>query len=146
MKLLEAAEITAVVTSIDKLVHARSRHIMQERALGPLEIYPAYEHYRSIQKSIPTCDFVAIVDTTYLTTLITAFGCAVIVYSELSVQERVSFLLPAQVQAPMIVAETSMLLTGLIVSTTHRNGVAPEYFEASAQNCFEVYSTLCAVE
>lgn len=139
MRLLTNEDAPAFVSSIEKLLHPRSREVVAHIGLGIYELYQGYADYKTMVSWLPTEPYQVVVTREELAVYIYIFGCATIVYSELSVRERIIVPVPVFTVVPLLVNGEPDSIEGTCVATIHRNGIAAEYFGACAENTYHVY-------
>lgn len=139
MRLLDDKDVSIFVNEVGKLQHPRSREIAEHIGLAILELYPGYADYKTMVPGLRTEPHKVEVTLQELAVLVYIFGCATIVYSELSIRERFVVPVPMYTIVPLLINGEPDSFEGIMTGTIHRNGVHAEYFAARAQNTYDVY-------
>jgi hypothetical protein len=139
MRILTDDDVPNFVHDISKLQHPRSLAVAAHIGLTMSELYTGYADYREMLPGLRTEPHTVAVTLEELAVMVYIFGCATIVYSELSVRERIIVPLPLYTVVPLLVDGEPDSIEGIVTGTIHRNGVSAEYFAACAENSYGVY-------
>jgi hypothetical protein len=139
MQILTNEHAPYFISAPERLQHERSREIVAALPLEVYDIYAAYAAYKGMRETFPDVPYLAMGTHDELALLARAHAGAVIVYSELSLRERVILLSGMCVTVPFVLNGQPESLQALCTATVRRNGISPEYFAAVAQNCYQTY-------
>lgn len=139
MRLLVNDDVPHFVNEVGKLQHPRSREIAEHIGLVMVELYAGYADYKAMVPRMLTEPHQVLVTLEELAVHIHIFGCATIVYSELSVRECIILPIPVYTIVPLLINGEPDSLEGMCTATIRRKGISAEYFGACAKNTYDVY-------